>query len=105
MWIFYAFIGAISLAVVNSFFRLNPWGWSVFWILIASIPLTTFGTQYGFLKSYRLAPTFIEAWYLGSGATAIMGFLVSYFIFHEPIRVVTILGIGMILAGIWILSQ
>jgi drug/metabolite transporter (DMT)-like permease len=103
-WIFYNAMGAISVGCVNSFWRLNPWSLSIFWLLIVGILPTTFLTQYGFVKAYLLAPSFIQAWFIGSAFTSIAGFLCSVFIFHEQIKAVNIIGIAFILLGGWLLK-
>lgn len=104
-WILWGLLGAFSLALVNSFWRLNPWGLSFWSLLFLVVPLTTFGTQLGFLNFYQKAPTFLIAWFLGSALTALMGFAVSVFIFHEQPNFLNGLGIGFILFGSFLLTK
>src|SRR5271157_2451734 len=98
-WILWGILGACSVALVNSFWRLNPWGLSFWWLLFLVIPPTTFGTQLGFLNFYQKAPSFLVAWYLGAGLTAMSGFAASVFIFKEQPNFLNIIGILFIILG------
>lgn len=98
-------LGAVCLALVNSFFRANPYGWPFIVLLMAMIIPTTFGTQLGFAKAYQLAPSFYTAWFVGSAFSAVAGFLASLFIFHEQVSFVNILGIALIGVGSWLLIR
>jgi drug/metabolite transporter (DMT)-like permease len=66
---------------------------------------TTLGTQFGFLKFYGAAPSFLSAWFLGSALTSISGFVASMFIFHEQPNFANGLGIGLILFGGFLLTR
>jgi drug/metabolite transporter (DMT)-like permease len=98
-------MGAACVAAVNSFWRLNPWGLS-FWplLMLVAIP-TIFGTQFGFLKFYQAAPSFLSAWFIGSAMTATTGFAASVFIFNEPPNFLNGFGIGLILLGSFLLTR
>lgn len=98
-------IGALSLALVNAFFRANPYGWSLFVLLLVAVIPTTFGTQYGFASAYKVAPSFYSAWFTGTAFTSIAGFLTSLFIFGEQIKLLNILGIILILGGAYCLIK
>lgn len=98
-------MGALSVALVNSFWRLNPWGLSFWPLLLVVIIPTTMGTQLGFLNFYQKAPSFLMAWYLGAGLTAITGFMASTFIFKESPNFLNALGIISILFGAFLLTK
>lgn len=104
-WLLWGIYGAIIVALVNSFWRLNPWGLSFWPLLLIVIAPTTLGTQFGFLQFYQKAPSFLAAWYLGAGMTAMTGFLASVFIFHEQPNFLNGLGIGLILFGGFLLTR
>ena len=104
-WILWGIYGAVCLALVNSFFRLNPWGLP-FWplLLLSAIP-TTFGTQVGFFQLYQQAPSFFTAWFVGSALSSIAGFTASIFIFHEQPNFISLIGVGLILGGAFLLTK
>jgi drug/metabolite transporter (DMT)-like permease len=98
-------LGAVSLALVNSFFRANPYGWPFMVLLMALVIPTTLGTQLGFAKAYQLAPSFFVAWFVGTAFSAITGFLTSLFIFGEPIKLMNVLGMALIIGGAYCLIR
>jgi len=105
IWILWGIYGAVSLSLVNVFFRLNPWHFS-FWplLLILVIP-TTLGTQVGFFQFFRQAPGFLTAWFLGSALNSIAGFAAAVFIFHEQPNFLNVIGVALILAGSFLLTK
>lgn len=105
MFLWFNLLGAVSLVLVNSWFRANPLGLPMAWLLIVGIIPTTLGTQYGFANAYRLAPSFQVAWFVGSGFTSCAGFLAAWLIFGETFTLSRILGIGMILGGAYCLIR
>jgi multidrug transporter EmrE-like cation transporter len=52
-----------------------------------------------FIKSYALAPTIFQPWFLGTAAIAILGFVGSLIFFGEALTIVKILGAALALAG------
>ena len=105
IWILWGLLGSLSLVIVNSFWRINPWGLSFWWLLFTVVPLTTFGTQLGFLNFYHRAPSFLIAWFLGTALTSLAGFAAAVFIFKECPNFLNGLGIGFILLGGFLLTR
>ncbi len=103
MWLVYNLIGAISLALVNSFFKANPWSLSTWGMITMMIIPTFLFTQGGFAHAYRLAPSFMAAWFSGSAFSAICGLLCSLYFFGKQIEAVNSIGIILILSGTWML--
>ena len=99
VWLLYCLWGAISVALINSFFRANPFKISVMAMVLLATPATIIGTQFGFGNSFKLAPSFFAAWFAGSALSAISGLLCSVFIFNEPFEIVNVLGVTLILIG------
>lgn len=97
--------GAVSLALVNSFFRANPYGWPFMILLMAMVIPTTFGTQFGFAKAYQLAPSFFVAWFVGTAFSAITGFLTSVLLFREAVTFLNMAGIILIIGGAYCLIR
>jgi len=104
-WILWALFGAAFLGGVNSFFKANPFNLSVFWLLMAMAIPTTFGTQLGFLLSYKQGPAFHQCWFLGSATSALAGILCSVLIFKNSISFHQALGIGGIIFSSWLLIK
>jgi drug/metabolite transporter (DMT)-like permease len=97
--------GAVSLALVNSFFRANPYGWPFIILLMAMVIPTTFGTQLGFAKAYQLAPSFFVAWFVGTAFSSLAGFLASTLLFGDSITFLNIIGVILILGGCFCLIR
>jgi len=105
IWFLWGIYAAICLALVNSFIRANPWGLSLWAMLLIITPATAMGTQFGFIKFYWGSPSFAFAWFIGAGLSAIAGFMASLFIFREQLNFLNILGIIMIMGGSWFLTK
>jgi hypothetical protein len=104
-WILWGVMGAISLVSVNTFVRMNPWGLSFWSILMLMVVPTTLGTQFGFLKFFQTAPSFLSAWFIGIGLDSILGFAASVFIFREQANFMNGLGVGLVLLGGFLLTR
>ena len=104
-WILWGLMGALLLVAVNSFWRLNPWGLSFWPLLLLMIIPTTLGTQFGFLKFFQAAPSFLSAWFIGSALTSVLGFAASVFIFREQANFMNGFGVGLILLGGFLLTR
>jgi len=52
-----------------------------------------------FLKSYQLAPSFFQAWFVGTAALALLGFAGSVFYFKEAISITNYLGAVACITG------
>ena len=52
-----------------------------------------------FLKSYQIAPSFFQAWFMGTAALALLGFLGSIFYFKETVSMLNYAGAVLGLAG------
>jgi hypothetical protein len=52
-----------------------------------------------FLKSYQLAPSFFQAWFVGTAALTLLGFLGSAFYFKETIGFYNYVGAVIVVAG------
>ena len=52
-----------------------------------------------FLKSYELAPSFFQAWFVGTAALALFGFFGSLFYFKEVVSVLNYIAAIMVLVG------
>jgi len=105
IWFLWGIYAAGCLALVNSFIRANPWGLSLWAMVLIVTPITALGTQLGFTQFYWGAPSFYAAWFWGTALSSTAGFLASLFIFHEELRLLNLIGIGMILGGSWLLTK
>lgn len=55
-------------------------------------------------KSYELAPTFLQPWFLGAAFLALCGFAGMIFL-GESVKALHLVGIGLILAGSYLLVR
>lgn len=103
IWILYSAIGAIFLGACNSIFRAFP-GVPLIYLLLWCL-LPTLGIQWGFGMAFRLAPTFVSAWFVGTALSALACFGANALIFHERVEFVQLFGISLVLGGAWILTK
>ena len=54
---------------------------------------------YPILKSYMIAPTFFQPWFLGTSLLALSGFILSYFVFHDPVNLLQYIGAVFCIIG------
>ncbi len=52
-----------------------------------------------FLKSYQLAPSFFQAWFVGNAALTLFGFFGSLFYFGESLSIIKYIGACAIISG------
>ncbi len=67
------------------------------YLFYLAISITT--CSWMFLKSFELAPSFLQAWFIGTAGLAICGFLGSMFYFGETISIVNYIGAAITLVG------
>jgi len=70
------------------------WKSYLFYLILA---ITTFSWM--FLKSFETAPSFFQAWFVGTASLALCGFLGSLFYFGETISTVNYAGATISLIG------
>ncbi len=56
--------------------------------------------QFLFLWSYSNAPKFIIIWFITTALTNSLAFLLGYFLWHEQVSILNIIGIVLIIAGV-----
>ena len=71
--------------------------------LIYAIPLILI-SQLLFLYSYSNAPKFILIWFITTALTSTLAFVTGYFLWKENISIYTIIGIILIITGIFLLK-
>jgi len=71
------------------------------YIIYMIIAATT--ASWMFLKSYQLAPSFFQAWFIGTAALGLIGFLGSFFYFKEVISIANYVGAATGLLGLYLL--
>lgn len=52
-----------------------------------------------FLKSFEIAPSFFQAWFVGTASLALFGLGASYFYFNETVSVINNVGMVMAIVG------
>ncbi len=92
MWWFLQIIGILCIVIVHIF---NRWAgmagidFYMRWLINISIQIVA---APAFIKSYALAPTFFQPWFLGTALIATAGFLGSLIFFGEAITIIKIIG-------------
>jgi hypothetical protein len=66
---------------------------------IVYLIMTITTASWMFMKSYEIAPSFFQAWFIGTGALALLGFGANYFYFNEVVSVTNYVGAIIALAG------
>jgi hypothetical protein len=67
------------------------------YIIYMIIAATT--ASWMFLKSYQLAPSFFQAWFVGTAALTLLGFFGSLFYFKETISIFNYIGAFVVISG------
>ena len=103
MWWIYQSVAVICVTAALTFGRwyglhyegiLLPWAVKVVIEIVAA---------YAFIKSFMLAPSFFQAWFLGTVLLSLFGFLVSLMFFGEVITMVKVGGVILALSGMFLL--
>ena len=61
-------------------------------------------SQFLFLWSYASAPKFLTIWFIVTALTDSLAFLLGYFLWHEQISAVNIVGMVLIVGGVILLQ-
>ena len=85
------------LAFARWFSQTHP-GAGIFIPWITKI-LNEFLAAFCFIKSYALAPTFFQPWFLGTAGMAIFGFILSLILFSEVLTITKIVGAALAVIG------
>ena len=101
MWWIFQIIAVICVTAALAFGRwygLNYPGQGIFipWATKVGIE---FLAAYAFIKSFTMAPSFFQPWFLGTAFLALAGFLGSLMFFGETIGMVKICGAVLSLVG------
>ena len=99
------FIAGFGVAAVNTFFRVNPWNMPLIGAILLTGPITLFVIQLCYASAYRMAPSFLVAWFVGSATSAICGWLTSIIYFRESVRLIHVLAIALIFLGKYLLIK
>jgi len=103
MWWIYQSIAVVCVTAALAFGRwyglhyegiLLPWAVKVIIEIVAA---------YAFIKSFMLAPSFFQAWFLGTALLSLFGFLISLMFFGEVITTVKVGGAILALSGVVLL--
>lgn len=99
MWWIFQIIGALGITIALMFARwyginyngtLLPWSVKMLMETIVA---------YSFIRSYAIAPSFFQPWFLSSALITLFGFLGSLIFFGEAIGMVKMLGAALCLIG------
>ena len=99
MWWILQIVAALGITIALIFARwygVNYTGLFIPWA--AKVGMETI-VAYAFVKSYAIAPNFLQPWFLSTGLIAVFGFLGSLMFFGEVVGVVKICGAALCLIG------
>ena len=92
-----AAITCVTIALIFArWYGLNYTGAFVPWSVKVGIE---FIAAFAFIKSYAMAPSFFQPWFLGAAGLALFGFLGSLIFFGEAISTLKILGASLAVIG------
>lgn len=96
MWIFWNTVSIIFIGAAQFVNRHYGMSWQAY-VIYSCICL--FVTGWSLPLGYQLAPSLLHAWFLGIALLSIIGFLGSYFIFHDPVSIHHYVGAIIVLIG------
>jgi len=88
----------IALAPGRSWgISIQSWIWYMVWVGATA--------SWMLLKSFSIAPSFIQAWFIGAGSLTVLGFLVGVVYYHDVVKLSHVIGIGFTLIGTYLLIK
>jgi uncharacterized membrane protein YdcZ (DUF606 family) len=102
MWIIGSILGAILIAVINIFSKLQGFTFTYFCI----ISFLSVSCTYCFWFAWRHSPlSFLSLWFVQSAMTSLAAFVANKFMIKQPISWFQVIGIIMILVGTGLLKK
>jgi hypothetical protein len=99
MWWVLQIIACFLIAIANTIFRQYGFAlWTVSLAIFLAIPI-----EICFAKSYSIAPTFFQAWFVGNAALVVAGFLISFLIFDGIVTPIYLIGVILTMIGGYLL--
>ena len=96
LWWILQITGSMGVLVALAYGRSHGFTWNSYGVYMC-MAATTIGWM--FLKSYEIAPSFFGAWFVGTAALALLGFLASRYYFNEVLILPNYLGAITVLIG------
>jgi len=99
MWWITQILGVIGIAFMQVFNRwasIKKMSFVLIWMADVLIEVVVAPL---FIKSYAIAPTIFQPWFLGTVVIALLGFLASMIFFGEVITITKLIGAVLALAG------
>lgn len=99
MWWILQILGIVCVSGALTFARwyglaytgiLTPWAVKVSIEFVAA---------FLFIKSYAIAPTFLQPWFLGTACLSLFGFVASFLIFHDIVTITHWIGCALCIIG------
>ncbi len=92
-------VGALICVIVNSIYTKYGFNFKVISIVIWLV----LAAQYSFGKSFHMAESFGAAWFIGTAALAVLGFLASLIFFDGVMSLRAYIGIALAVTGAYLL--
>lgn len=96
LWWILQVTGSTGVLAALMYSRIHGLCWKsyIFYLILAATSIS-----WMFLKSYEIAPSFFQAWFIGTSALALLGFGANYFYFNEIVSVTNYVGAVVALTG------
>lgn len=101
LWWILQIVGSLGVFVALAYARVKGFNWNSYLVyILISISICS----WIFLKSYEIAPSFFQAWFVGTTSMVLLGFLGSLFYFGETVSIINYIGAGFgILASVMLI--
>lgn len=96
LWWILQVIGSAGVCMTLAYSRIHGFCLKSYLVYVV-MAITVMGWM--FLKSYEIAPSFFQAWFIGTSALAIFGLSTSYFYFNEIINIPNYIGMVLVMIG------
>ncbi len=96
LWWILQLVGCVGVYIALASGRIFGLCWKSY-LFYVTISTVTFSWM--FLKSFEIAPSFFQAWFIGTASLALCGVIGSIFYFNETVSVINYVGAGISLIG------
>jgi len=100
LWWILQLTGSIGVFIALAYGRVKGLNWNSYLVYIL---ISILICSWMFLKSYEIAPSFFQAWFVGAAALFLCGFGGSILYFKEVLDLVNFIGAAVVLVGSFLL--
>lgn len=100
LWWILQLTGSISVFIALTYGRIEGLNWNSYLVYMS---ITAVSISWMFLKSFEIAPSFFQAWFVGTIALSLCGFAGSTLYFKEVVSLTNYIGAIIALTGSFLL--